>query len=245
MARIKTKTLDVVYFVSEFARSDLIYSIRSVVENLEFNRLWIYGGLPTGIKPDRYECRKNQKGATKWARVRNMYRDVCENNEITDDFILFHDDFFILKHTSEFVPEYLGTLIENAENVEKNYGNKPTEYTILLRETAKTLKNAGYSAKSYELHTPFVFNRKKMIKILNDYPKSHCIRSIYANVYGIGGEKAHDVKIAEVEYKELDKIIGEWRSVSTSNESWRVGDIGEWLRNRFVKPSRYEITDVL
>lgn len=189
MAKVKTKPLDVVYFVSAYPTADLIYSIRSVAENLEFNRLWIYGGKPTGIEPDRYECRKNQKGATKWDRVRSMYREVCENDGITEDFILFHDDFFVLNKVSRLEPEYCATLNELAKMIEYRTGAGRSDYTSILRRTEQVLKQGGHTTKAYELHKPFVFNRKKMLEIMDKYPKEHCIRSIYANVYKVGGKK--------------------------------------------------------
>lgn len=237
---MKTKPLDVVYFVSPFARADLQYSIRSVAENLEFNRLWIYGGKRSGLKPDFYVERRNQKGATKWDRVRAMYREVCENPEITEDFILFHDDFFVLKPTDEIEPRYCATLKENAEMIEHKNGNTPSEYTGLLRRTADVLTQGGYSANSYELHTPFIFNQAKLLKILEDYPKEHCIRSIYANIYGIGGKKANDVKIVD---RKMPKEAEGWRFVSTNNWSFSHGEVGDYLRQRFNQPCKYE-TDV-
>lgn len=240
MGKTKTKDLDVVYFVSAFPSADVIYSIRSVVENLEFKSLWIYGGKPGGIQPDHYECRKNQKGATKWDKVRNMYREVCENNEITEDFILFHDDFFVLRPVDSLEPEYCATLTELAETIEHKQKVDRTEYTVLLRQTADVLDAGGYSTKAYELHKPFIFNREKMLKILGEYPKEHCIRSIYANVYNVGGKKAKDVKLAD-KNSDHSWIVRNSDFVSTSNDSFTFGHIGRWLRYRFSKPCRYEI----
>lgn len=236
-----TKDLDVVYFVTAFAKNDLIYSVRSIAQNLEFNKLWIYGGKKTEIRPDEYVMIMNQIGATKWDRVRNMYRKVCENNAITEDFILFHDDFFVLKPTNYIKTEYRCTLLEHAEAIEKKYDKNQTNYTVLLRNADKTLKNADKTALSYELHKPFIFNRKKLLKILNDYPKSHCIRSIYANVYGIGGEKAKDVKIKEANYSNIQDVMNNWDFVSTSDGSFQNGNIGIYLRDKFNKKCRFEV----
>jgi hypothetical protein len=240
MAKIKTKPLDVVYFVSAYPNSDLLYSIRSVAENLEFNKLWIYGGKRSEIKPDEYVERRNQKGATKWARVRNMYLEVCQNDNITEDFILFHDDFFVLKFVDSLEPEYCATLKKLAETIEGRYGGEKTEYTAILRRTAEVLQNGGYSTKSYELHKPFVFNREKMLKILNDYPKEHCIRSIYANVYGVGGKSAQDVKISQNNDDYL-AIVKNSDFISTNNDTWEHSSVGNWLRYRFSKPCRFEM----
>lgn len=240
MAKIKTKPLDVVYFVSAYPNSDLLYSIRSVAENLEFNKLWIYGGKRSEIKPDEYVERRNQKGATKWARVRNMYLEVCQNDNITEDFILFHDDFFVLKPTKSLEPEYLGTLIENAEMIEKKFDGNKSSYTKILRNADKLLKDLGYPALSYELHKPFVFNREKFLKILKDYPMANCMRSIYANVYGVKGKKAKDVKIPDKQ-SGIFSLPENTDFVSTNNDSFAYGEIGHWLRDRFSSRCKYEM----
>ena len=233
-----TEHLDVVYFVSAFPRNDLRYSIRSVAKNLEFNKLWIYGGKKYDIKPDGYVRIMNQKGANKWDKVRNMYREVCMNESITEQFILFHDDFFIMKKVKEIKPEYRGTFDDHIADIESRFGDQLTPYTRILRQASNKLAEDGYSTLSYELHKPFIFDRKKLLAILNRYPREHCIRSIYANVYGIGGEKAHDVKIFNNEPKfdyKKEPILSTDNSVITDgNEHW------EYIRNKFNERCKYE-----
>lgn len=238
---MKTKPLDVVYFVSAYPNNDLRYSIRSVAENLEFNNLWIYGGKKSDIIPDHYEPRLNQRGADKWSKVRAMYREVCLNENITEDFIMFHDDFFVLKPTDKIEPEYLGTFEDNYKAIERRFGNEPTSYTKLLRKTAHRLEYEGFTAYSYELHKPFVFNRNKLLKILDEYGDEHCIRSIYANVYKIGGKKTTDVKIRMPITVDLVDVMNNWQLVSTSDDSFAYGHIGRYLKDRFSKKCRFEV----
>ena len=233
-----TKKLDVVYFVSAFPRNDLRYSIRSVAKNLEFNKLWIYGGKKYDIQPDGYVRIMNQMGANKWDKVRNMYRQACMNNSITEDFILFHDDFFIMKPVKSIEPEIRGTFEEHAQQIESRFGDKLTPYTSLLRNTSKVLESKGYTALSYELHKPFIFNRQKLLTILNMFSREHCIRSIYGNVYGLGGEKTHDVKIFNDEpafdYKKEPILSTDNPVTVDGNKHW------EYIRNKFNERCKYE-----
>ena len=235
---MKTGDLDVVYFVKAFPSSDLRYSIRSVAENLEFHMLYIYGGKRYNIAPDRYYKIMNQKGATKWDRVRNMYLEVCNNKYMSEDFILFHDDFFVMKHVKEIKPEYRGTISEHINDMRLRYGNKLSEYTKLLINAEKLLKEAGKTTYSYELHKPFIFNRKKLKNILELYPKAHCIRSIYANYYEIGGKKVNDVKIfgkkANFDWK-CEPIISTSDVITGSdNEYWN------YIKKLFSEKCRFE-----
>lgn len=235
---MKTKQLDVVYFVSAFPKSDLRYSIRSVVKNLEFNNLWIYGGKKYDIVPDGYLRIMNQKGATKWDKVRSMYREVCLNDSITEDFIMMHDDFFIMKPTKELKPEHRSSFEDHISVVEANFGNQLTEYTKILRHASETLLAGNKSNLSYELHKPFIFNRKKLLHILDEYPREHCIRSIYANYYELGGEQAHDVKIFDKEpkfdYKKEPILSTDDRVIHEGNEHW------EYIKSQFKDKCKYE-----
>ena len=236
---MKTKNLDVVYFVSAFPRNDLLFSIRSVAKNLEYNRLWIYGGKKMNIQPDGYVRIMNQIGATKWDKVRSMYKEVCLNDNITEDFIMFHDDFFIMKPMKNIEPEYRGTFESHIKTVEAKFGDKINNYTSLLRHASKTLKNANKSQLSYELHKPFVFNRKKLLKILELYPNEHCIRSIYANYYKIGGKQTYDIKIFDekpnFDYTK-EKILSTNDDINIEgNECW------EYIKSQFKDKCKYEM----
>ena len=232
------KQLDIVYFVTAFTKNDLKYYIRSVSKNLEFNKLWIYGGKKYNIVPDGFVNIINQQGATKWDKVRNMYRMACLNDSITEDFIMFHDDFFIMKPLKELKPEYRDTFEAHISAIEASFGNRYTEYTKILKHASETLLKANKSNLSYELHKPFIFNRKKLLNILDKYPREHCIRSIYANYYEIGGKKTHDVKIFDKEpkfnYKEEPILSTDDNITYNSNEYW------EYIKSQFDSKCKYE-----
>lgn len=236
---MKTKSLDVVYFVSAFAKKDLKYSIRSVAKNLEYNKLIVYGGKDYNITPDLYQKNINQIGATKWDKVKNMYKRVCEDDRISEDFILFHDDFFIMKPIKELNVEYRMSLEEHVQTLKNNYGDIMSEYCKLLKKADGLLKDLGKSRYSYELHKPFIFNRKKLLEILESFPNYNCIRSIYANYYELGGEKTHDVKIfnnkVDFDYKE-EKILSTDDSIlRDNNQYW------DYIKSQFKDKCKYEM----
>ena len=235
---MQTKNLDVVYFVSAFPKGDLLYSIRSVAKNLQFNQLWIYGGIRNNIRPDRYVRIMNQKGGDKWEKVRSMYREVCLNDEITDDFIMFHDDFFMMKPINKIEPIYRCSFESHIKAIEDKFGERVVSYSNLLKNACRTLENANKSTLSYELHTPFVFNRKKLLEILEKYPNCHCIRSIYANYYKIGGKQHHDVKIfdnnPDFDYKNEKMLSTDDKITIAGNECW------DYIRSQFPEQCRFE-----
>ena len=90
------KNIDVVYILKKNTDpQELIYSLRSL-KNFPHRKVWFVGGQPDGLYPDG-RIKHEQTGVTKWERVRSSLIKITECDEITDDFYLFNDDFFVMK----------------------------------------------------------------------------------------------------------------------------------------------------
>ena len=236
---LNTADLDIVYFVKEgFMNEELRYSIRSVARNMPHKRIWIFGGCPTSIVPD-VRVMVHQEGKTKWDRVRNMFKMAAENKELTNNFILFNDDFFVMKPTDRIDPMYRSTLEDYIHVIESNFRNKMTPYSKILRECDNELESLGATRYAYELHIPFIFNKKKLLKIIEDFPDQHCTRTFYGNLYKIGGTKRSDVKVYNdrppFDYKDQQFLSTDDPVVNINNNVWR------YIKATFPKKSEYEL----
>ena len=165
---------------------------------------------------------------------------ACRNDNITEDFWLFNDDFFVLQPMREDMPvQYDGTLSEKIENTETSRG-KSIDWTRRLRNLQRQLKEAGKPELNYAVHKPMLINRKKMLEVLEKYPYEPMLRALYGNWWELGGVDAPDKKIMKSHIPDIANKASEWAFVSTSDRSFSNGTIGEWLRKRFNKPSKYE-----
>ena len=239
----KTKgKYDIVYFLKNSpTNEELRYSLRSVEQNWQYKSVWFYGGRPDGIMPDHH-IRVAQRELSKWERVRGMLYKACQNDDITEDFWLFNDDFFIMKpHNEDMPPQYNKTLQDRIKNIEKRNGNIPTDYTLRLRHLIKTLKKANKGFLDYSVHKPILINRKKMLEVMNLFPDEPMSRALYGNYWEIGGESKHDMKIQKLNYNRTEIAVKEWDFISTSDESFANGRIGKYLRDKFDIPSRFEL----
>lgn len=230
---MNTADLDIIYFVKDGVRNEeLRYSLRSVDANMPYKRVWIFGGCPTNIVPD-VRVRVAQTGKTKWDRVRNMYKMVCENKEITDNFIMFNDDFFVMKPTDHLDSMYRCSLEQHIKILETR---GPTEYSRLLRAC---LDELGPRAASFELHVPCIFNKKDLQRILDYYPNLHCVRTLYGNLGEFGSIEHRDVKIfnthPDFDYKNSRFLSTDDSVVNINNDIWR------WFWKTLDKKSRFEI----
>lgn len=226
---------DVVYILKEdVAPDELKYSLRSVVENLEYRYVWFYCGQPQGLVPDR-AVTTPQTGRNKWEKARSSLERICKNDEITEKFWLFNDDFFLLKPLTDETPLYGGMLHDHILHVEHRHEDKRTGYTQCLRFCEELLKSAGMTTYDYALHVPMLIDRKKMLETLEAFPVCPMFRSMYGNFAGIGGRQHGDVKIVN-----LDDGIKDDDFVSTGDGSFKFGRVGIEIRSRFRKKSKYE-----
>lgn len=229
---METKDLDVVYFIKESEHNEEFrYSLRSICKNMQFKRVWVFGGCPRSIVPD-VRIRVEQEGITKWDKVHAMFKLACENKELSENFILFNDDFFIMKPTDKIETIHCGLLEDHVKVLGKG------EYADMLSGISDELKRRKLSSYSYELHTPFIFNKKKLLKLLNNNPDLRCTRTMYGNTYKIGGERRSDVKIfssnPSFDYKNSDMLSTDDPVININNDAWR------WIKNQFPNKSKYE-----
>ena len=228
---------DIVYFVKNADENpELTYSLRTL-KNFPHAKVWFYGGCPKNLQPDEHVYER-QISLTKYSNVSNMMYDVCCNNNITESFWLFNDDFFILKKlTSEYMHllekgVHNGSLIRQIERCE-NTTDGVNGYTRKLRRTLEWLEENDYPTRNYEMHLPMLINRKKMKKVLDG--TKHCSRSKYGNIYLEPNINTPDVKIFSrtCEPRQEDFL-------STSDDSFENGKAGELIRNKFKEKSKWE-----
>ena len=232
---------DIVYFVKESAfNEELRYSLRSVERNFKYRNVWFCGGRPDYLRPDKL-MRLNQVGLNKWEKVRNNIRLVCENEEISEDFWLFNDDFYIMKPQDNMKPQYNGKIIDYIEDIKRKNGGSDSQYTMRLRDTIKALKEAGLTTYNYEVHKPMLINRKKALELLDRFPTEPGFRSLYGNYFKVGGVDKQDMKVKLLLHSRLDIVDNEWEFLSTSDKSFAKGNIGCCIRDKFKERSRFEV----
>lgn len=227
---------DVVYIVKngESKSSELIYSLRSVDKNFPRRLLWIFGGKPSRIEPDRF-VPIEQTGDTKWNKVTNTLREVCLTPEVSNNFWLFNDDFFVMEPVTKPENYHAHTLEWRINDIEtKSHGR--TLYTVQLRNIVEILKLSGLKTLNFDVHVPILFNKAKLLEVIDNYPTASMMRSIYGNYW-------------EIDSAQMDadvKIIGRTQTnfegpyCSTLDASFNNGRIGVLIRNKFSEKSKWE-----
>ncbi|MBQ1296477.1 MAG: hypothetical protein IIY21_20690 [Clostridiales bacterium] len=227
---------DIVYILkNDYEEEELRYSLRSVCLNFPYRKIVFVGGCPGDIKPDIYLSHV-QIGATKWERSQSSLIKALSCDGLTDDVWLFNDDFFIMDKIKAHEDKnyFNGTLEKRVIDLKRNCG-KVSGYVNQLDRLRHLLLNANRDTLSFTLHLPMLINRKKALELLTDKKfNTPMFRSLYGNYYKIPCEFMEDVKVRDLEQ------IPDTPYISTTDEAFRDGKVGEFLRRYFADPCKYE-----
>lgn len=149
--------------------------------------------------------------------------------EVSKDFIWWHDDMVLLEPIEELPVFHQGSYDDILKGAPKGY------YTRNKEKTNEALKAEGVETPLfYDVHFPFMFNKKKVSKIQDKLLGVNKI-SYYANHYKIKGEQIDtDFKVRKDE--DYSKLL-----ISTYDPSFNKNRAGRYIRETLSTPSRYEV----
>lgn len=149
------------------------------------------------------------------------YKWAIENLDLTDEFYAFNDDFFVMESVNGTPYYHKGLLKDHIAT-----RSRSDWYKKSLIDTSSYLKNG---ALSYELHVPFMFDKKRLyslIELLKPETNKECplIRSTYGNMFDVGGTLFDDVK-------NVREFAGK-TYLSTTEASFLRQPIGRYIRSK-------------
>lgn len=211
--------MDVVYICKPGDNEELRYSIRSVVKNLPHDKIWVVGGKPNWYVGNHIPVSQNR---SKYPNAKNNLNAICGAENISESFILMNDDFYIINKVETVPYMYSGTLNDKIKQRENIFNGNT--YTTLLKETLGSLnRKKNGIVLDYELHVPMIMEKKKLSKVLK---LSGLWRSVYGNIFDVGGVKIRDVKVYEKENKfykySYDINNLEYDYLSSNDESFKT-----------------------
>ena len=222
---------DVVYIYKNVGSEELKYSIRSVEKNFPYNKIVVAGDRPSDLVPDYFLA--VDQNMEKCKNALNILYNIVNCSEISDDFWLFNDDFFIMKPVKRFSYYHNGSLLDLIEKYKAKFGDNP--YVMKLKNCYETLYKNNCTSYNYELHIPMLFNKDKLKQLFKDYPQTSCTRSLYGNVYNVEGKDTPDVKIYDG-----SKPSKTAKLLSTTEGSFKQGIVGQFIRDQFKEKRKYE-----
>ena len=200
---------------------ELRYCLRSIEKYMDVRDVWIVGNPRDWLSVNWISMGDGE--GTRFNSAHAKIRKACENDHISDPFILFNDDFFLLKPFNEFPDYYDGTL---EQRIESSGG----DYLSILK------KSKPFSdGNNYATHTPVCIDKE----IFKTIPAGISYRIAYGARSGNKKEQMKDPKI----YNKGDHFnFKEWKRgksmFSTSDFSFHY--ILPQMKKLYPEKSRWE-----
>lgn len=226
--------MDVVYVVRPGNDNEALrYSLRSL-KNLPHRRVMIVGNCPSWVKDTGY-FPVDQANKPDQENSNNNLRIAADSPFLSDDFVFMNDDFIVMQPTDELPPLHQGSLNNRIDGYKTGDRYHQAYSLIATRQELRSLIPRK-QLFSYELHIPMVFNKHKL-KTMFRYWMHNTTRplaslrprTMYGNLYSIGGTEASDVK-----------GVKNASSQFISTTSGFNGADAATVRSVFRDPGRYE-----
>lgn len=226
--------IDIVYLVRGGRNEELRWSLRSIAANLPHGRVWTFGGQPpewiTGVNVVKVPPTMGAFSATTAA-----LRVVAHHAGVSGRFLLFNDDFFIMRRVREMPVVHRGPIPPIVGKERRTAGT----YNIYLDRMREVLIERGFGTLCYELHVPMPMDRDRLAEVFDmSWPTDAFARhkrTAYGNVHAVGGTMMRDCKVRREPDFGRDRPF-----LSTSDSSFHNHPVGRYIRAAFPTPSRYE-----
>lgn len=233
--------MDIVYPIKKTVlNEELRYSLRSL-QNIKHDKVFIVGDCPSFINDETVFYIPTNKFISRYETTTNNIKVACECDELSDNFILMNDDFFILNPIiEEDLKLNRGLLREQVKFYHKNHYPLTNYDRLVEKATSELIKQGFENPVSYELHAPIIINKKNFLSILNKINNEalHCCkRSVYGNYFIKEGKTIDDVKVLN-RTNFRPEIQGKYNVLSVSEACW--GRIKPFISSKFPTKSIYE-----
>ena len=225
---------DIIYILKEELESEeLKYSLRSIERNFPHGKVWFVGGQPKGFKPD-VRLKHEQIGNCKWELIRSSMWKAVNAEDLTEEFFLFNDDFFIMEpvNTDKFINFVDGTLSRRIDELHRE-GMNP--YCRTLFKLEQELLTIHEPTMNFDVHLPMLLN-KEQVKATLYICSSPQMRSAIGNINRLPFVISPDVKVYDLESDGRGQTY-----LSTNEKTFNEGNVGRYIRETFTKKSRFEV----
>lgn len=238
--------MDVVYIVGPGTHyHELRWSLRSVAAHLPHDRVWLVGCRPPWVRGVEHVGvpQTGPKHANTWAN----WKAIADHPAMSPQVVFMNDDFFLMRPVTspDELPLWHQGPIDAAIEAHRRTGR--TDLLARKLETREMLHRLGYrDVMSWELHIPLVIDRKVLADAVTAYESIArpgagpclCKRTWYATIAGLTGHQHPDVKVTKLG----DPFDPTSPLLSTTEQTFTAGAVGELIRARFPTQCRYERT---
>lgn len=236
--------IDVVYIFgkgSPWQNNELRYSLRSVEKNLRnYRNVFLIGAKPDFIGPEVTEVPYKDIYANKQRNIMSKILRACNDDRISQEFILFNDDYFLLQPTES--PNYPYYFDKDLNTKSKEYANA---YKNCIDETIQALQRRVKPTQHFDLHKPIVYNKLKFKAMVGAYDWNvrygYIVKSMYCNHNNIAGVQLADNKINYQYRAELIEQINKGQPMFSIGDKAINQAMKAYIMKQFPDRSKFEL----
>lgn len=215
--------MDIVYILKEDNNNiDLVYSLRTLYNNVSgYENIWCVGYKPDWVS-DTIQYIPTIQSGTKWENSFYNVCSACRAKGISDDFILYNDDFFAINKVNLYtdINHYRNTLDEAIEMYSKQIKTRWIKAHQHTKDLLISLNSSHFL--NFALHIPFKVNKEKFLEMANNpivtsiLNRYHILqyRSVYGNLYWNNPTQMKDCKGKKgMDLTDDELENGQWISV--------------------------------
>jgi hypothetical protein len=216
---------------------ELRYCLRSIEQHLSgVGEIFIIGYCPEWVQNVIHiPFDEDPRNRFRDRNIMNKMLAACEDERVSDNFLMVHDDHFLLKdyHAGEFPNYHMGTMNEG----QGQYGE--------TKANTKSLLVLYPEIKNFDCHCPIRFNKQLFLRSVAhvDWSKwyGYCLKTLYCVMNGLTGEFMDDIKIRlPLKADEIKRAVAGRSWFSIGDRCWTEGGMKEVLQTLYSNKSRYE-----
>jgi hypothetical protein len=178
---------------------ELRYALRSLERNVDYRHIWIVGSWPGWLRLDHPHLTAVRRPTLtdKYRTTRSHYQWACDNQDVSDPWIMWNDDFYAIRPVRELPAIHRG----RCDQVTPMFATWSSKWANGLRETHALLKRTLPSQVlyNYDIHTPLLVHKRQMRRALTlagtiKRGAPH-VRTLYGNLARLGGTALADPKL--------------------------------------------------
>ncbi|MES2590882.1 MAG: hypothetical protein V4608_03270 [Bacteroidota bacterium] len=228
---------------SAWNNNELRYCLRGIEKHLiNYRNVFIVGECPDWIQNVTHV--KFTEGYHPSKNIMLKILSACKRNNLSNDFLFFNDDFFLIKDIdAPTYPYYHKGNLDRA--ILRNSGNWYQDYVI---ETIRELRKKECSTLNFDGHCPIVYNKTAFIDTMAqyDFNQKLTVKSIYCNTNKITGEFMEDCKLSGWKSEGQIKVLTDGRHIFSTGDyclqdiPQRKSPVKTFIEKNYPNKSKYE-----